>query len=359
MLGCGARPAARRSAGSEDEETAREPLKVPPIHVRATGAGEMLSIEAYDAAGLFEAAAKNLRKGECKEAVAMYRRLVAEFPESQLASASLYNSGLCNEQLEKYEQAAEDYIVLVERYAKSRDVTDALFRLASVYEKMGDWSRVASVLRNLLENRTDLDGIEKIEAMVRLGSSLIELDRLDEAKLPLDQAVFLFRTGTGVSPSTSTFYYGMARFKLGEILGMRMRQVALPADESRLELDLEKKCRLLLDAQNEYTQTIKIAHPHWAAAAAYRIGNLYRTLWDDMVAAPVPEDLTDEQKEIYAKVLKDRISVLLTKAIVQWERTLKMARRLSLNNEWIDKTTSELEEIRQIMAINSAAPQAE
>ena len=354
-LGCGAGKSRPASPVSQNDKGEDDALQLPPIRLRAVEDGPHLSIEAYDAAGLFETAARNLRRGECDLAVDTYRRLVAEFPDSRFASPSLYNSGLCNEQLGRFDEAAGDYTLLVERYPESRDVTDALFRLAGAYEKLESWDEAVKALGKLLDSGDELEGIERIEALVRQGSSLIELDRLDEARMPLDEAVRLFRTGSGVSPSTSTFYYGMARFKLGEITQRRMRSVTLPRDEALLETELEKKCRLLLDAQNEYTQTIRIAHPHWAAAAAYRIGNLYRSLWDDMVAAPVPDDLSDEQKEIYSQVLKDRIAVLLKKAVVQWERTLKMARRLSLDNEWIDKTTMELLEIRQILAIDASS----
>ncbi|MCP4196850.1 MAG: hypothetical protein GY762_06825 [Proteobacteria bacterium] len=128
-----------------------------------------------------------------------------------------------------------------------------------------------------------------------------------------------------------------------------MSEATLPADEALLGPALERKCQLLLDGQNEYTKTIRIAHPYWAAAAAYRIGNLYHILWEDMVSAPVPRDLNEEEQAIYSDLLKDRIQVLLTKATRQWKRTLKMARRLNLSNDWIEQTSRELEVVRQKM----------
>ena len=47
--------------------------------------------------------------------------------------------------------------------------------------------------------------------------------------------------------------------------------------------------------------------------------------------------------------------MLLRKAVLQWERTLKLARRLSLDNEWIDSTTRDLGEIRKELAIEESA----
>ncbi len=348
---CGPKPPALNSPTQDKDNEAVSPIRLDPIHIRAVRDKERLAIDAYDAAGLFERAAQHLRKGQCNEAVSMYKQLNDEFPESGFGAPSLYNSGLCNEQLEQYQAAANDYLTLINNYPDSRDVTDAMFRLAGAYEKLEAWDKAAMVFDRLLTERNDLEGIERIEALARKGSSLIKIKKTDKARLALEEAVQLFRIGRGISPSASTFYHAMARFKIGEIVHAEMSEAELPADEESLEPALERKCRLLLEAQNEYTKTIKIAHPHWAAAAAYRIGNLYRSLWDDMVEGPPPEDLDEEAKEVYIEVLKERIRVLLKKAVVQWERTLKMARRLNLSNEWIEQTTKELAEVRAILTL--------
>jgi hypothetical protein len=130
-----------------------------------------------------------------------------------------------------------------------------------------------------------------------------------------------------------------------------MRAVELPPDDAILGARLERKAELLLEAQRLYTNVIRIGDPHWAAAAAYRIGALYHHLWKDILAAPPPGDLDEEAREIYLKILRDRIRVLLEKAVLQWERTLKLGRRLRLDNEWVDSTTRDLEELRRELAI--------
>ncbi|MCP4677135.1 MAG: tetratricopeptide repeat protein [Deltaproteobacteria bacterium] len=352
FAGCGPRPATRdatdRKAGDEIPPT----IRVEPMRVRAVRDKERLAIEAYDADGLFERAALYLRKGRCDEAVSMYERLVDDFPDSRFAAPALYNIGLCSEQLDQYQAAAAAYLGLIENYPDSRDMTDALFRLGSSYEELEAWANAVEIYGRLIMEREDLEGIERVEALARMGSCLIHVGKRDEARLALEDATRLFRAGSGVSPSASTYYYAMARFKIGEIVQMDMREVVMPTDETSLEPVLERKCQLLLDAQGEYTKSIKIGHPHWAAAAAYRIGSLYRNLWEDLTTAPPPGDLDEEAKKIYLDMLKERIRVLLKKAVVQWERTLKMARRLNMSNEWVERTTKELGEIRDILSID-------
>jgi len=326
-----------------------------PIHVKAEKDEGRLSIDAYDAAGLFERAAEHLRAGRYEEAAAVYGQLVGEFKDSRFAAASLYNSGLCHEYLDQYDLAVADYRRLIEAYPDSRDVSDALFRLGGAYEKQQAWDDAARTFARITEaHGQELRGIEQVEALARQGAALNELARYDQAREVLRKAVKMASDGSGVSPSDGTFFHAMAQFEIGEISHAEMKQVALPADESRVEAALEKKCRLLLTAQRQYTDTIRIAHPHWAAAAAFRIGQLYRDLWDDMMAAPPPEDLNEEEREIYLEILSERTRNLLKKAIVQWERTMKMARRLDLKGEWVDQTQKELKEIREIIHAREA-----
>ena len=70
--------------------------------------------------------------------------------------------------------------------------------------------------------------------------------------------------------------------------------------------------------------------------------------------ADPPADLDEEAREIYLDILRERVRVLLEKAVLQWERTLKLAIRLGLDNEWIERTTRDLDKIREILVIEAA-----
>lgn len=341
-LGCG-------GAGPPDPDAVLD-----PIHITAERDGERIVLDAYDAGGLFERAAAQLRRGRCDNAVEIYTRLIDEFTDSELVEPSLYNRGLCLDQLERYQEAASSYSELVERFPDSNDVTDALFRQAGSYEQLEAWDDAVAVFDRLLIERKDLRGIERVEALARKGSAEMQLDRHDAARLTLEEAVRTHRIGKGISPSDSVFHYSMAQFKLGELVHAEMRRVELPTDEEQLAELLEQKAQLLLDAQRLYTKVIRIGHAHWAAAAAYRIGALYHHLWADILSAPPPAELGEREQEIYFEILRERIRVLLKKAVVQWERTLKLAIRLGLDNEWIEKTTRDLKQIREILALEAA-----
>jgi tetratricopeptide (TPR) repeat protein len=349
---CSGAPSPRASSPL-DKQTKGEtnpPLRLDPIHFKARRGTQGLTVDAYDAAGLFEQAAGHFQLGEYAQAEAAYKQLLGEFKDSAFAPASLYNSGLCCERLQRFEEAAADYLKLIEDYSGWENAKDAFFRLGGAYEKLADWDAAQSVFARLLEERrSDLAEIEQVEAMVRRGASLVRLGKTDDAASVLTTAVHMFYGDGKVSPRDSSYFYGMAQFELGEVFRLRMREVELPANESAVKDALERKCRLLLEAQREYTNAIRSTHPHWAAAAAYSIGKLYRDLWDDMMKAPTPGDLDAEEREIYFEILRQGIRNLLKKAMVQWERTIKMARRLNMGGEWIERTAKEIDEIREII----------
>ncbi len=344
-------PEPARGAG-DSSKALKDPERLEPFHVTATSDDGSVAVDVYDAGGLFDRAVAAFKRARFEDAVALYEKIFDEFPDSSYIPLARYNSGLAKERLKDYQGAIEDYRRMLDRDPSSPDVKDALFRIAGAYEALEVWKDAVKTFDRLLDERSDLEGIERVECFARRGAALIHLGEPARATESLKRALFLFRSGTGISPSESTYYYGMARFKLGEILETEMQDIALPADEALMAPALERKCRRLLDAQIEYTHAIRIAHPHWAAAAAYRIGNLYRALWDDLLAAPMPEGLDAEERVIYLDILKQRIRVLLTKAVRQWERVLKMAERLDLKNEWVDRTRRDLDEVRRLLVLD-------
>ena len=49
---------------------------------------------------------------------------------------------------------------------------------------------------------------------------------------------------------------------------------------------MEEKARLLLVAQRQYIETIKLGNPQWASASGYQVGSLYEEFYDAFIHAP-------------------------------------------------------------------------
>jgi hypothetical protein len=110
-------------------------------------------------------------------------------------------------------------------------------------------------------------------------------------------------------------------------------QLAFP--QPVLRERLQEKCELLLSAQSRYLRAMFYGDAHTVAAAGLRIGELYEALYDHIVALEAPADLTAEQKAVYDEEVRARITVLLKKALMAYERSLVIGKRAPTAATWI------------------------
>jgi hypothetical protein len=118
-------------------------------------------------------------------------------------------------------------------------------------------------------------------------------------------------------------------------------------------IDMEDKARLLLAAQRQYIETIKLGNPQWAAASGYQIGSLYEEFYDAFIHAPIPDqllgDANQEKREVYYEELRKKIRILLEKSIRTHEQNLLMMERLGVQNEWRDKSKLAFAKLQKLL----------
>src|SRR5262249_20800245 len=125
---------------------------------------------------------------------------------------------------------------------------------------------------------------------------------------------------------------------------------------------IDRRASLLLDAQREYFNTIRLGDARWGTAAGYRIGSMYDGLWQALMTAPIPPPsrtlpqgtLPIYQRE-YRASLARHIRPLMRHAIRYWELTLLMAERTGAHTEWAERTRAELEQMRSRLLEDEAS----
>lgn len=352
--GCGA---ARTRAGRTAEPVSLEPLRVT---ARETEQGD-LEIDAYDARDLLERGNQALAAERFGEAVAYFDQLVREFPESELVSAAHYNAALGLARQGQVEAAAERYLTLVRAVPDSADVTDALFQAAACFERLEQWERAIDPLGLVLERGT-LTPDQRLEAMARRGAALVHASRFEEAELQLRRAL-AFSARSRPADLHTDYYLAEAQYYLGEVPRLAMRGIELTSDEAQFRQALMERAELLLRAQTHYVQAIRVGNAYWGAASAYRLGEMYSGLFDDVMAVPVgavevPPDITapDEVRSFleefplhYRRLLRQRLEPLLHNAIRWWEANLMMVERTGVQGEWVGRTRASLERVRALL----------
>jgi TolA-binding protein len=324
--------------GTKVEEVEMEPIKLQGVK----GPDGVQHVETFDATELFERAGAALSEKRFDEAVKFYEQLLKEFPsETRYTKAALYNCGLAYQGKKDWQTAIARMQQLVDQFPGTQDAKDAQFQIGASYAEMGNWPTSATLFAEILE-RKDLTSDDKIEAMARRGFAQFQLRDFETAERTFKQVVWFFQAIEKEERLQTDFFLALTKYHLAQIPHERFRASPLRLPEKQMMKDLEEKCRLLLVAQRAYIDAMKLGNPQWASASGYQVASLYEELYEALIHAPIPADLTTEEnaekRDVYYEELRKRIRVLLEKSLKWNEQNLLMIERLGIQNEWKDKS---------------------
>ena len=319
-----------------------EHIEMDPIKITAVKGPDGVHLETFDVAELFEHAGKALADKRFDDAITSYELLLKEFPgDTKYRLPSLYNEGLAYQAKKDWAKAAETFKKMQALAPDASDTKDALFQLGATYAEMGNWPTSATIFAELLQ-RKDMNADDKIEAYARRGFAQFQLKDLDTSERTFSTALYYYRSIEKEERLQTDFYLGLVKYHLAQIPHERFRAIPLRLPEKQMAKDMDDKARLLLSAQRQYIETIKMGNPQWASASGYQVGSLYEEFYDSFVHAPIPSDLMGEanaeKREVYYEELRKKIRILLEKSLRTHEQNLLMLERLGVQNEWRDKS---------------------
>ena len=349
---------ARPPASSEVHQ-----LEEMRITARHTEGGE-IELDAYDAETLFNAANVHLREGRCDRAVPLYVRVADEFPSSRFLSPALYNAGLCLKESGDHAEAAPHFERLLREAPTSADAVHARFQLAESYLELERWTDALTQAESLLQ-RSELTPDERVEAMSRAAQAFLGKGERDDAAERARTTLAYARTRPEEDRVRDTYFLAAANFVLAQTLEMRAAAITIPEGGVPVQRPaLERRAQLILAAQRAYFDTIRHTHPHWAAAAGYRIGAMYDAFWDAIRAAPVPDPSAaigpgeiEIYEEEYRTYLARLIKPLIRHSIRYWELTLMMVERTGVTTEWTARIHEDLERARLRLLEQPSGPE--
>ncbi|MGE0792476.1 MAG: tetratricopeptide repeat protein [Sandaracinaceae bacterium] len=326
--------------------------------VASRGEDGSVDFESYDAGQLFEAGTRLVQTGRCREGVErFYDRLVREFPTSRYAPVALYNSAICLQQGGELEASIPYFRQLLELAPDGRDGRHGALQLAQVYVELERWDDALELTERVLL-REDLTSAERLEGLARRAQALLGVGRRDDAERQARNALSYYRLQQNGSNAIADPYFAAAvNFVLAESIRQRSEAIPIPAATATAQHEvLDQRAQLLLDAQREYFNTIRLTAPEWSAASGYRIGSMFEQLWQALMQAPIPppsrelaESTMPIYREEYRAELARHIRPLLRHAIHYWEMTLLLIEQTGLHNEWTQRTRQDLERMRGLV----------
>src|SRR4029077_8590702 len=136
---------------------------------------------------------------------------------------------------------------------------------------------------------TDLSSAERLEGMARRSQALLGQEHFDEAERYARSALSFFRPRPVDDAIKDEFFAAACSYALAESFRQREQKMDFPQGLEPQKQVLIHRAELLLEAQREYFNTISfknLDNYYWAAAAGYRIGNMYDELWHAIMSAP-------------------------------------------------------------------------
>ena len=329
------------------------PIELEELHFSASSRRGGFDIYAYDARSLFESALRQMKEGQCDLAIQGFDRVAAEFPKSAYLSAALYNAGLCLQGQERWAAAIVRYERLIVERPRSPHIRHTRFQLAFLYLETRRWRDAVAVAEALLRV-AGLGSDERAEAMSRRASALLGSGDLDAAADAARATLRFDRTRKQGDHVRDPYFVASAGFTLAETIRLRSEAIAIPSGTAEEQhAVLERRAQLLLKAQRSYFDTIRLTDPYWASAAGYRIGAMYESFWEAIMAAPVAppkREMTAAELAVYRteyrRRLADLVRPLTRHAIRYWELTLAMVKRTGVQSEWAEKTRVDLEKAK-------------
>jgi TolA-binding protein len=309
-------------AGGKPEQAVIDYGKICDAYPSATEA----PMAAWSAGKLYEQSAL------WDQAARYYEMLSGRYPGDPHAADALFNAGLLREHLGETSAAIMRYADYSHRFPKRDDVGEVAFRVGVVLEAAGKKDQAA---KSFIDYASRFKGGERaIEALARAGACLQESGADRKSAEPLEKAIRLYRA----SPSRGAARFAArARYLEGELAFKDYERISFAVDPKKLGAVLEKKSKKLDEAKGIYLDVVSYGDPEWATAALFRIGEAYETFAKAMRSAPVPNELKEDEKQVYREELEKQVIIIEEKAIDAYKNGYAKALQLGVYNEFTQK----------------------
>jgi tetratricopeptide (TPR) repeat protein len=350
----GARSVVPRVDAHDTKREARDPRVVDLDIIRITahrngpgGAPELTSVASAD---LFKQANDAAKAGRQREAIAIYRQLVTEFPDSQFAPVSLFNIAAVYDAQADLTATITTLDELVAKYPSARESIDGHLFLAALEADHQQWTEAAATLDALLA-RANLTFADRIEAFARKGYVALEQHQYDQAEAALSDALAEWRKAPRIE---DPYYIAMAHYYRGELMHRRFLEAPVRSGDAEMVADLDAKRVLAGKAYDRWRDSLGFKQAYWATASGYQMSQIFVELWEAHVKAPYPQRVDVATRPTYVADVHTRVREDLEKALEGHRMNVELAKAYGVDTSWSKGSTRQAMAIMELLAKDAA-----
>ncbi len=341
----------------------------PPVRSAAPAAGEphfgptqvlartiVTPEEALTVDELFARAQAALRRGDLGTALVDLDRVLRAEPDGPLAPRARLIAAETLEARGDHAGAAERLEQAALRHPASPEARVALVRVVRLRTFLEQWERAGIAADALITRYPDLSPIEQIVARSGRALRWVAAGDVEAASLEVERGRSVVEESGFDQAGRISIDLARLYFALGEVRRARAEATTLAARPADFAAALERRCELLLGAQSAYSATLRAYDAHWSAMAGYRIGELYQSLHEALLAMPPPASAdTPARRDLFEGAMRLRYSILLEKALAMMDQTLAMAARTGERSVWVERAAAARAELHAAMDREQAA----
>jgi TolA-binding protein len=343
-------------ASATAEQGARDPRVVDLDIIRITasqqgvGGGGAIDAQAISTTELFEQANNAMKAGETERAIGLYRKLVADFPDSKFAPTALIDIAAILDKRGDLEGTIATLRELVAKYPHSRESVDGHLYIAALQADHAQWGDAIATLTDVLA-RVDLTYADRVEAFAREGYVLIEQHKYDAAETALDNAVAEYQKAPRLD---DPYYIAMASYYRGELAHRKFSEAPVRLPDDTLIADLEQKRVLAVQAYDRWKESLGYHQAYWATAAGYQMSQIFVELWQVTVKAPYPYRIDAATRPKYIADVHDRVREHLAKALEGHRMNVELAKAYGVRTTWAQASADRATEVADLLAKDTA-----
>jgi tetratricopeptide (TPR) repeat protein len=333
--------------------TAKDPrvVDLDIIRIRASGSGvggdpELTSVASAD---LFRQANEAAKAGSTKDAIARYRQLIAEFPDSLYAPISLFNIAAVYDGQGDLSSTITTLRELVATYPNARESVDGHLYIAALQADHQMWPEAVATLDAALA-RTNLTYADRVEANARKGYVQLEQGQLDAADASLGAAVAEWRKANRIE---DPYYIAMAHYYRGEVMHRKFETEKVRTGDDEMVKDLEAKRVLAVAAYDRWKESLGFRHAYWATASGYQMSQIFLELWEAHVKAPYPKRIDVATRPTYNREVHERVREHLEKALEGHRMNVELAKAFGVDTSWSKGSEQRAVQIMELLAKES------
>jgi tetratricopeptide (TPR) repeat protein len=306
------------------------------------GEAEMTSVASAD---LFRQANEAAKAGNTKDAIARYRHLIAEFPDSIYAPVSLFNIAAIYDGQGDATSTITTLRELVTTYPNARESVEGHLYIAALQAETKQFAAAEQTLDEALA-RTNLTFADRVEANARKGYVQLEQKKYDAADASLVAAIADWRRAPNID---DPYYIAMAHFYRGEIAHRRFAEAPIRLPDEQLHADLETKRVLAVQAYDRWKESLGFKHAYWATASGYNMSQIFVELWEVTVKAPYPTKLAASERPTYVREVHDRVREHLEKALEGHRMNVELAKAFGVETSWSRGSEQKAAQIMELL----------